>query len=130
MMLQTMPSESRTKLIRFATPAFSLKVPNSRATVPWGQKSERTGKVKPCSSDHFFRTGTAWQVMMAPIDDDDAEVRRELLKSVTNPAPAATVEGLEKALEDWETTKRLFTEADGVQQGGDHEAGFRGHVVP
>jgi hypothetical protein len=55
----------------------------------------------------------AWQVMTTPINEDKAEVRRELLKVVTNPTPASTVEGLEKALEEWRTNKRLFTEADG-----------------
>ena len=56
----------------------------------------------------------AWQVMVGPIHEDKAEVRRDLLKSLTNPVPASNVEGLEKALEYWETTKRIFTEANGV----------------
>ena len=43
----------------------------------------------------------AWQVMTAPINEDKAEVRKDLLKSVTNPVAAHSVEGLEKALEDW-----------------------------
>ena len=55
----------------------------------------------------------AWQVMTIPINEDKAEVRRELLKVVTNLTPASNVEGLEKALEEWRTNKRLFTEADG-----------------
>ena len=55
----------------------------------------------------------AWQVMTALISEDKAEVRKDLLKSVTNPVGASSVEGLEKALENWETTQRLFTEADG-----------------
>ena len=56
----------------------------------------------------------AWQTMAAPINEDKAEVRKDLLKMVTNPASASPVETLEKALEDWKTTKRLFGEADGV----------------
>jgi hypothetical protein len=52
--------------------------------------------------------------MTTPINEDKAEVRRELLKVVNNPTPASTVEGLEKALEEWRTNKRLFTEADGT----------------
>ena len=55
----------------------------------------------------------ARQVMTIPIHEDKAEVRRELLKVVTNLTPAANVEGLEKALEEWRTDRRLFTEADG-----------------
>ena len=46
----------------------------------------------------------AWPVMTIPINEDKAEVRLELLKVVTNPTPAANVEGLEKALEEWRTT--------------------------
>jgi hypothetical protein len=30
----------------------------------------------------------AWQTMTAPINEDKAEVRKDLLKLVTNPAPA------------------------------------------
>ena len=55
----------------------------------------------------------AWQVMTAPMNEHKAEVRKDLLKSVTHSVAAHSVEGLEKALEDWETTQRLFTEADG-----------------
>ena len=55
----------------------------------------------------------ASQLMTAPINEDKAEVRNDLLKSVTNPVRASIVEGFDKALEDWETTQRLFTEADG-----------------
>ena len=55
----------------------------------------------------------AWQVMTAPMNEDKAEVWRELLKAVANPAPAASVEGFENALDDWKTSKRMFTEADG-----------------
>ena len=51
--------------------------------------------------------------MIAPINEDKAEVRRELLKALTNPTRASSVEGLEKAMDDWKTNKRLFTEADG-----------------
>ena len=51
--------------------------------------------------------------MTAPIHEDKAEVRRELLKAVGNPAPASSVQGLEKALDDWKTSKCMFTEADG-----------------
>ena len=55
----------------------------------------------------------AWRVMTTPINGDKAEVQRVLLKSVTNPVAATSVEGLEKALKEWEISKRLFTEADG-----------------
>ena len=55
----------------------------------------------------------AWQAMTAPINEDKAEVRKNLLKSVTNRVGASSVEGLEKASEDWETAQRLFTEAEG-----------------
>ena len=55
----------------------------------------------------------AWQVMTAPINEDKAEVRKDLLKSVTNPVGASSVGGLEMALEDWETTRRLITQANG-----------------
>ena len=36
----------------------------------------------------------AWQTMTAPINEDKAEVRKYLLKLVTNPAPASSVETL------------------------------------
>ena len=36
----------------------------------------------------------AWQVMTAPINEDKAEVRRELLKAVTNLATVGSVKGL------------------------------------
>ena len=55
----------------------------------------------------------AWLVMTAPINEDKVEVRRELLGAVINPPPASSVEGLEKAMDDWKTNKRLLTEADG-----------------
>ena len=56
----------------------------------------------------------AWQTMTAPINEDKAEVRKDLLKLVSIPAPANSVDNLEKALEEWKTTKRLFVEADGA----------------
>ena len=55
----------------------------------------------------------AWHVKTTPLNEDKAEVRRELLKAVATPAPASSVEGLENALEKWRTDKRFFTEADG-----------------
>ena len=51
--------------------------------------------------------------MTVPVNEDKAEVRRKLLKAVNNPTPASSVEGLEKVLDDWKTSKRMFTEADG-----------------
>ena len=39
----------------------------------------------------------AWHVMTTPIKEDKAEVRRELPKAVTNPAPASSVESFENA---------------------------------
>ena len=48
-----------------------------------------------------------------PVNEDKALARKELLTKNTNPRPAADMDDLNKALEDWETSRRLFVEADG-----------------
>ena len=47
------------------------------------------------------------------MNEDKALARKELFTKFTNPRPAANMDDLNKALEDWETSKRLFVEADG-----------------
>ena len=61
----------------------------------------------------------AWQVMAGGINEEKAELRRDLLSKVTNPRAATSVNDVERALEDWRTTKRIFTEADGKLPDGE-----------
>ena len=56
----------------------------------------------------------AWQVMASGINAEKAEIRGDLLSRVTNPRAASSVADTEKVLKYWETTKRVFTEANGV----------------
>ena len=57
-----------------------------------------------------------WRRIAAPINEDKAMVRRSFLSLVSNPKPAASLEKIESAIEDWYTTKRLYREADGAEQ--------------
>ena len=52
----------------------------------------------------------AWGRIAEPTNDDKALVREDLLPKVTNPRKATSLDDLPKALKDWETNKRLFTE--------------------
>ena len=53
-----------------------------------------------------------WRGISEPVNEDKALTRKDLTIKVTNPR-AANMDDLSKALEDWETSKRLFAEADG-----------------
>ena len=63
----------------------------------------------------------AWRKIMVPLNVDKALARDEHLPRVTNPRPAKDMDDLAQALEDWETSKRLYAEADGVAPGPDQE---------
>ena len=58
---------------------------------------------------------------MEPLNADKALARNEHLPRVTNPRPAKDMDDLAQALEDWETSKRLYAEADGVTPGPNQE---------
>ena len=49
-----------------------------------------------------------WRRVATPINEDKAMVRRQLLSIVTNPKPASGIEGIESAIEDWDTNSRLY----------------------
>ena len=66
----------------------------------------------------------AWRRLAEPINDDKVLLRKELLPRVTSPRRASKVDDVEKALREWGTTKRLFTEAGGSLPADDLE-----HVV-
>ena len=56
----------------------------------------------------------AWRRLAEPINEDKAMVRRDLLASVTNPKGASSIDKIEPAIEEWDTTIRLFVAADGT----------------
>ena len=56
----------------------------------------------------------AWRRLVEPIIEDKALVRKDFSFGVTNPRHAKSVADLDTALSEWETTKRLFVESDGV----------------
>ena len=72
----------------------------------------------------------AWRRISEPVNEDKALRRKDLLLKVTNPRAAAGINDLLKALEDWETSKRLFEEADGEKQTADQERLFFLDLVP
>ena len=63
----------------------------------------------------------AWRRIHEPVREDKALRRKDLLLKVTNPRAASGINDLAKALEDWETSKREFEEADGARQTDDSE---------
>ena len=63
----------------------------------------------------------AWRRIAEPINDDKALLRKDLLGLVTNPKSATTIEGIAGAIEDWDTSMRLFREADGVEPGDEQK---------
>ena len=63
----------------------------------------------------------AWRRIYEPVNEDKALRRKDLLLKVTNPRAASGINDLAKALEDWETSKREFEEADGARQTDDSE---------
>ena len=57
----------------------------------------------------------AWRRIAEPINEDKASIRKDLLPSVTNPKGASSMDGVQGALEDWDTSLRLFKAADGAE---------------
>ena len=58
---------------------------------------------------------------MEPLDADKAFARNEHLPKAANPRSAKDMDDLAQALEDWETSKRFYAEADGVAPGPNQE---------
>ena len=54
----------------------------------------------------------AWR-LAEPINDDKALLRKELLPWVAISRHASNVDDVKKALREWDTSKRLFTDAGG-----------------
>ena len=55
----------------------------------------------------------AWRRVAEPVNKDKAFLRKDLLRPVTNPKAASSMDDLTVALETWQTNKRLFEKADG-----------------
>ena len=63
----------------------------------------------------------AWRRIAEPINEDKLLLRKELLPRVTNPRHATSIDDLPKAMEEWETNKRLFVESNGTLPSEDSE---------
>ena len=50
----------------------------------------------------------AWRRIAEPINEDKTHVRRDLLSIVANPKGATSMDGIEAAVETWNTNIRLF----------------------
>ena len=57
----------------------------------------------------------AWRRLAEPINEGKAHVRRDLLSIVTNPKEATSMDGIEAAVETWNTNIRWLVAADGEE---------------
>jgi hypothetical protein len=72
----------------------------------------------------------AWRKVMEAMNENKALSRNELLPKLTNPRPATSLHDLTQAMEDWETTKRLYSEADGPPLDGEQERSAFVNMLP
>ena len=57
----------------------------------------------------------AWRKLAEPVNEDKLLLRKDLLPKVNAPRAAATPTDIEQAIEDWDTTIRLYKKAGGAE---------------
>ena len=55
----------------------------------------------------------AWRRLAEPVNEDKLLLSKDLLPRVNAPKPAGSAANIEQAIEDWDTTIRLYKKAGG-----------------